>query len=159
MIVGRVRLCRSRWLGLRADDRGMAATELAIVAPFLVVMLLLVVFVGRVSEAEANVERAASEAARSASRRRDPGAAVAAAEASVEANLSASGVACATVSVDVDTAEFQPGGRVGVTVTCHASMSDLALLGVPGTRTFSARTVEVIDRYVGAPAAAGAGES
>lgn len=120
---------------------------MAIVAPFLVVMLLLVVFVGRVSEADANIRRAASEAARSASLRQDAADAVEAAESTVEANLSASGVTCTEMIVEVDTAAFEPGGRVGVTVTCHASMSDLALLGVPGTRAFSAHKVEVIDRY------------
>jgi Flp pilus assembly protein TadG len=137
----------------------MAATEMAIVAPFLVIILLLVVFVGRVSEADANVRRAASEAARAASRRQDSGSAVAAAESTVEANLVASGLSCAVLDVDVNTAAFQPGGWVGVTVTCQASRSDLALLGVPGTRTFSAHTVEVIDRYVGVPGASRPGGS
>jgi Flp pilus assembly protein TadG len=134
-------------LGHRADDRGLAAVEMAVVAPFLVGMMLLVMFVGRVSEADANVQRAASEAARAASLRQHPVDAVAAAESTVHANLSASGVACTSLAVDVDTAVFEPGGQVSVTVTCTASMSDVGLIGVPGTRTFSAHKVEVIDRF------------
>jgi Flp pilus assembly protein TadG len=137
------------------DDRGLAAVEMAIVAPFLVAMLLLVVFVGRVSEADGNVRRAASEAARAASLRQDPADATEAALSTVDANLSESGVACEPLTVDVDTRAFRPGGRVEVTVTCDASMSDIALLGVPGTRTFSAHEVEVIDRYRGDSGAAG----
>jgi Flp pilus assembly protein TadG len=131
----------------RRDDRGIAAVEAAIVAPFLIALMLLVVFAGRVAEAEGDVRRAASEAARAASLRQDPAAAVDAARASVDANLSAAGVTCETLTVDVDTSNFTAGGRVTVTTTCVASMRDVTLLGVPGTRTFTAREVEVIDRY------------
>lgn len=45
--------------------------------------------------------------------------------------------------------KVEPGGLVGVTVTCTAAMSDVALIGVPGSRTFSSRAVEVVDRYRG----------
>jgi Flp pilus assembly protein TadG len=135
--------------GSPADDRGMAAVEAAIVAPVLIAFLLLVVFVARVAEAEGNVRRAASEAARAASLRQHAGDAVDAAQATVEANLSAAGVSCEALTVDVDTGHFTAGGRVTVTVTCVASMSDVTLLGVPGARTFTAREVEVIDRYRG----------
>lgn len=131
----------------RRDDSGIAAVEAAIVAPFLIALMLLVVFAGRVAEAEGNVRRATSEAARAASLRQDPAAAVDAARASVDANLSSAGVACETLTVDVDTSSFTAGGRVSVTTTCVASMRDVTLLGVPGTRTFTAREVEVIDRY------------
>lgn len=131
----------------RRDDSGIAAVEAAIVAPFLIALMLLVVFAGRVAEAEGNVRRATSEAARAASLRQDPAAAVDAARASVDANLSAAGVTCETLTVDVDTSNFTAGGRVTVTTTCVASMRDVTLLGVPGTRTFTAREVEVIDRY------------
>jgi Flp pilus assembly protein TadG len=141
---------RQRWpgrRGLRLDDRGVAAVEAAIVAPFLVAMLLFVVFAGRVSEAEGNVRRAASEAARAASLRQHAADAAEAARSAVDANLSAAGVGCEGLTVDVDTAAFRPGGRVAVTVTCVASMRDVTFLGVPGSRTFAAHEVEVIDRY------------
>ena len=42
-----------------------------------------------------------------------------------------------------------PGGSVTATIRCDASMSDVALLGVPGTRTFSASSTEIIDRFRG----------
>ena len=41
------------------------------------------------------------------------------------------------------------GGTVTVTVECTASMADVTLLGVPGTRTFTATATEVIDTYRG----------
>ncbi len=131
------------------DDRGSVAVEVAVLAPAFVFLLLLVVFAGRVSEADANVRRATSEAARAASLRQHPTDAGTDAEAIAEANLSAAGVRCNTLTVDVDTDHFQPGGTVTVTVACTTSMADVTLLGVPGTRTFSARAVEVVDRHRG----------
>jgi Flp pilus assembly protein TadG len=130
-------------------DRGSVAVEVAVVAPAFVFFMLLVVFAGRVSEAEGQIDRAASEAARSASLRQHPSAATADAEAVARANLDVAGVRCQTLDVEVDTINFRPGGRVAVTVACNASMADVTLLGVPGTRDFRSRAVEVIDRYRG----------
>lgn len=132
-----------------SDDRGSVAVETAVVAPALVFLLLLVVFAGRVAQAEGDVRRAASEAARAASLEQFPEIATAEAERVVAANLSASGVVCGTLDIDVDTMAFSPGGSVVVTVRCTASMADVTLLGVPGERAFVARSVEVIDRYRG----------
>ena len=130
-------------------ERGSVAVEVAVLAPALVALLLLVVFAGRVSEAEAEVRRAASQGARAASLRQSIGGAVAAAEEAVRSNLADSGFVCAELVVDVDTAELQPGGTVAVGVRCTADMSDVTLLGVPGSRTFAADAVEVVDRYRG----------
>jgi Flp pilus assembly protein TadG len=55
------------------DERGSIAVEVAVIAPALVFLMLLVVYAGKVSEADGNVERAASDAARAASLRQDPG--------------------------------------------------------------------------------------
>jgi Flp pilus assembly protein TadG len=133
----------------RHDDRGSVAVETAVVAPALVALLLLVVFAGRVAQAEGDVRRAASEASRAASLRQHPADAEATAAEVAAANLSASGVACGTLATEVDTSDFRAGGAVAVTVRCTASMRDVSLLGVPGTRTFVAHSVEVIDRYRG----------
>lgn len=129
------------------DDRGSVAVETAVVAPALVALLLLVVFAGRVAQSEGDVRRAASEAARAASLAQSPEAAVEAAEQAVAANLRSSGIGCSTLETDVDTDDFQPGGSVTVDVRCVASMADVTLLGVPGERTFAARSIEVVDRY------------
>ncbi len=136
---------RRRW----GEDRGSIAVEVAVIAPAFVFLMLLVVFAGRVSEAEGQIDRAASEAARSASMRQDPSDAASDAETVARENLTAAGVRCKTLTVDVDAANFRPGGRVAVTVSCEASMADVTLLGVPGTRDFRSRSVEVIDRYRG----------
>lgn len=131
------------------DDRGMVAVEVAVIAPALVALLLLVVFAGRVSQADGDVRRAASEAARAASLVREPQAARAAGQEVAEMNLASSGVGCGSLQTSVDTDDLVPGGTVTVTVRCTASMADVTLLGVPGSRTFVARSVEVVDRYRG----------
>ena len=133
----------------RAPERGSVAVEVAVLAPALVALMLLVVFAGRVSEAEGEVRRAASQGARAASLHQNPAGAVDAATSAVNGNLADSGFVCGELFVEVETDRLQPGGAVAVVVRCTADMSDVALLGVPGSRTFVARAVEVVDRYRG----------
>lgn len=133
----------------RQGEGGSVAVEMAVLAPGLVALLLLVVFAGRVSQADGDVRRAASVAARAASLRQHPGDAEQAARAAAAANLATAGPSCASVDTEVDTSRFAAAGTVAVTVRCTASMADVSLLGVPGHRTFTARSVQVIDRYRG----------
>lgn len=135
---------------MRHDDRGMAGTELAVIAPAILLLLMLVVYAGRVSQVSGDVVRAAAEAARAASLEQTSDAATASASAVAATNLEAQGVECEQLRVEVNTASFAPGGSVAVTVTCVARMTDLGPLGVPGSRTFTARSVEVVDQYRGA---------
>lgn len=128
-------------------DRGTIAVEVAVLAPAFIFLLLLVIYAGRVSAAEADITRAASEAARAASLRQHPTDATRDAQATAQANLAASGVTCDQLDTEVDTSDFAPGGTVTVTVICAAPMSDLTLLGLPATRTFRATAIEVIDRF------------
>lgn len=133
----------ARW----RSERGSISVEVAVIAPAFVFLMLLVVYAGKVSEADGNVERAAAEGARAASLRQSPAAAIDDARAVVEANLAAAGVPCSQLDTSVDTSMFEPGGTVTVTVRCDASMADVTLLGVPGTRSFTATSTEVIDTY------------
>ena len=133
----------------RCSERGSVSVEVAVIAPAFVFLMLLVVFAGKVSEADGNVERAAAEGARAASLRQHPGNAATDARSAVEANLATAGVSCSTLEAIVDTSDFEPGGTVTVTVECTVSMADVTLLGVPGTRTFTATATEVIDTYRG----------
>lgn len=144
-------MTRSLALPALHDETGSVAVETAIIAPALVFLLLLVVFAGKVSEAEGNVARAASEAARAASLRQHPGDAAEDAERVAKENLTASGVPCIALEVRLDISDFGPGGTVRVDLRCVASMSDVASLGVPGQRTFSATAVEVIDTFRSGP--------
>lgn len=131
------------------DDRGALSTELAVVmVAFIAGFVLLVVFAGRVASAENDVRSAAHDAARAASLTGSPARSEAEARRVAAANLETSGVACRNgLDITVDVTEFRPGGRVAVTVTCRASLADVATLAVPGDRTFASTAVEVIDTY------------
>ncbi len=128
-------------------QRGAVSTELAVLAPLLIGFMLFVVFAGRVAQAEGDVANAAHEAARAASLVGAPQAAVEAATETAEANIAEGAVACRRLDVVVDTTSFDAGGQVSVTVSCEAAFGDIAMLAVPGSRTFVATAVEVIDTY------------
>ena len=134
---------------LLRSGRGSVAVETAVVAPALVLLMLLVVYAGRISHLDASVQRAASEASRAATLAGTPEAAAEAAADAASANLGTSSTPCSDLVIDVDTVDFRPGGSVTATIRCNTSMSDVALLGVPGTRTFTASSTEVIDRFRG----------
>src|ERR687896_1488443 len=129
-----------------ATDHG-AAVELALTAPLLVLMLLFLVAAGRLTLARQEVDSAARQAARAASLARSPQNAPTAATATARAALSGSRPSCRTFHVATDTTAFRPGGRVAFTVTCTAALSDLAMLGVPGTREITARFSAPLDRF------------
>ena len=128
-------------------QRGAVSTELAVLTPLLIGFMLLVVFAGRVAQAEGDVAHAAHEAARAASLVGNPAAAVEAGEETAAANIAAGAVGCRRLDVSVDTGEFGAGGQVAVSISCEAAFSDIAMLAVPGSRTFTATAVEVIDTY------------
>ena len=132
--------------GLR-DERGAVATELVLLTPLLIVMLLFVVALGRLAGARINVDGAAAQAARAASIATTPGGATAAAQQSAAAALGSDHVTCATLQVATDTARFAPGGSVTVTVTCAVALSDLTGLRLPVTERVSSTAASVIDTY------------
>jgi Flp pilus assembly protein TadG len=134
-----------------ADQRGSLAVELSVLAPMLIGFMFLVVFAGRVAQTESDVRSAAHEAARAASLRGSPTAAEAAARTTADENLSTSGVACGSSTVDVDASNLRAGGQVAVTVRCRTSYADLAMFGVPGARDFEVTAVEIVDTYRGGP--------
>jgi Flp pilus assembly protein TadG len=130
----------------RRHDHGSVTAELVLLTPVFVLLLLLVAFAGRVGRAQTSVRHAADQAARAASLRQTPGQAAADARAVAVAELNDSSVSCVSPQVVVDTSELRPGGVVRVTVRCTADLHDLGLLGVPGHRSFSASSIEVVDR-------------
>jgi Flp pilus assembly protein TadG len=134
---------------VRARQHGGAATELVLATPLIVVLLLFVVFLGRITETSAELEGAAHSAARAASMARDPQSAVLAAQQMTSAALSGQRVACSPLAVAVDTSQFAPGGEVAVTITCTVSLADLGPLHVPNSETLSTHFTEPIDRYEG----------
>ena len=104
------------------DDRGSAGLEIAILAPALAAVLVLLAAAGRLALAGNAVESAASAAAREASLARTTAQAQDAAEEMARISMEQSGVNCTTLSVNIDasglSAPIGTTGRVSATVSC-----------------------------------------
>ena len=144
-MIGRRRSLRLRQCG--AGESGAVATELVLLTPLLIVMLLFVVALGRLAGARLDVDGAAAQAARAASIARDPATASALAQQTATAALGSDGVTCVNLSVNTDTSQFEPGGSVAVTVTCTVGLSDLTGLRLPASESVSSTASSVIDTY------------
>ena len=131
-------------------DRGYAPVELAPVAIVFLIFLGLLITAGRSTLARLAVSAAARDAARQASISRTPAAAQAAALQSALAALRGDGLDCAP-SVTVNTSGFAvPAGQpaqVSATVTCTVRLSDLAVPGLPGSRTLTATFTSPLDPF------------
>ena len=131
----------------RRDERGAVSTELVLLTPLLIVLLLFVVALGRLASARLDVDGAAAQAARAASITTNPTAATATAAQTATAALGTDHVTCAALTVHTDTARFAPGGSVAVTVTCSVALSDLVGLRLPAAESVSSTATSVIDTY------------
>ena len=132
---------------LRDDESGSVATELVLLTPLLILMLLFVVALGRTVSARMEVDGAAAQAARAASIARDPTTATAMAQQAATSALGSDHVTCGDLAVTTDTADFAPGGQVQVTVTCTVDLADLLGLRLPASRAISSTATSVIDTY------------
>lgn len=129
------------------DERGDAAVELTMLAPVLLVILLFVVGLGRMAHANQQVESVAADAARAASLERNTAASTSVARTAAQASLDQAGLSCQDMAVNVDVSQYRPGGTVRVSVTCTASLGDVAMAGFPGQRKFQATSVVPIETY------------
>lgn len=126
-------------------DRGSATSELTVLVPVLVMLLILVaVVVHRGVDARIRLSDVAHQAARAASLERSAPAATAAARSTASAALAAAGISCRDSEVTIDASALQPGGRVAARVTCDVDLGDALLLGVAGRR-LSADALEPVD--------------
>jgi Flp pilus assembly protein TadG len=126
-------------------DTGLMALEMAILAPIAIVMLLVVVAFGRVTQGRTTVDQAAAAAARAASLARAPGPADADAAQAARDTLSGAGLSCTNSTVDIDSSAFRPGGQVTASVVCAVDLSSLALSGLPGSLTLRASATSPIE--------------
>jgi Flp pilus assembly protein TadG len=131
----------------KVDSGAFAALELAILLPFVIVMLLLVVAFGRVERGRELVDQAAASAARAASLATSPGEAQAAAIEAATQTLTNGGLSCAGMQVTVDTGSFHPGGDVTAHLSCSADLAGLTLSGVPGHVHLSSSATSPLELY------------
>lgn len=152
----RPRLGRTLSTAARADriggaERGSVAVEMTLLTPLLMVMLLFVVYCGRVAGATLRIDDAAHQAARAAAAARSVPGAERDARATAQAALAAAGVACQDLRVTVEVAGLQPGSAATATLRCTVGLSDLSLLSVGGSTTLSATSSAPVDVYRQAP--------
>lgn len=134
------------------DEQGAVSLEVIILAPVVLIVLALIMGFARVGQANMNVDSAAYAAARAASISRTPGEASGNARAAAQDVLAQKGLDCpADVAVDTSAFNSAPGetGSITVTVTCPVPLGDLAVPGLPGTRTVTGEGSSVLDRYRG----------
>jgi Flp pilus assembly protein TadG len=131
----------------KQPDRGEAnALGLVLIAPVAIALAILILWLGRMVDTDAQVQAASSAAAQAAARQRTPAAASIAAQSAAAAMLT-DAVACSGgPAVSIDMSNFRAGGEVTVVVTCSPRSSDL-LLGGARSAAFAATATASIDGY------------
>lgn len=131
---------------LRSQGGGVTV-EVAVLTPVLALLMLFVVFSGRLAQADQDLSQAVAEAARAVSMQRTGDAARLARDV-VADNLAASGVRCRDLATLVDGSTVA-GSTVRVTAHCDIDLSGVAALGLPRSRRMSASATQVVDVYRG----------
>ncbi|GAB4005300.1 TadE/TadG family type IV pilus assembly protein [Nocardioides ultimimeridianus] len=136
---------------IRQDETGSAAIEAAIGVPAFALLVGLIIFGGRTANAHEALQSAAADAARAASIARDARTATTDARTTATASVTNQHIRCTRVDVTVDTSDFNKAagvpGSVAVTVSCRLNLSDLAVPGLPGSKTFSSTMSSPIDTW------------
>ena len=144
-------MTRALTLARGENDAGSFTLELAVLAPALLALLGLVVAAGRVEIAGGAIDAAARDGARAASLARSASAAQTAALSTASASLSSQHMDCQSLTVTVDTHGFAaPLGTpasVQVHVTCQVPLADVALPGLPGSKSLQATFSSPLDPY------------
>ena len=132
-------------------QRGSVSIEMAVVAPAILALFAGAVIGGRVNIARQALEAAAYDAARTASLARTAGEANEQASAAADSTLDAQGLSCTSLEVTISTTGFEvPVGQaatVTATVSCTATLSDVALPGMPGSVPLEASFTSPLDTY------------
>jgi Flp pilus assembly protein TadG len=139
----------------RRGQRGSISVELAVLAPGLALLLLLVAAGARVVEVQGHIDGAARDAARAASIARSYSQAVTAAQQSAQADLGTTSL-CTPGTVGVRVAGYPAVpltvtgavGAVTVTVTCLVDMSPFKALGFGVTKRFTGQAVAPLDEFM-----------
>jgi Flp pilus assembly protein TadG len=139
---------RNRLLG---DDRGNVAAEVVMLAPVLILLVLILVAAGRTAMADNATQSAAFSAARAASLSANSTDAYTAAQDAARRSMSQAGIACRSLTINVNTSGLDTPvgttGTVSARVNCDVNLSDITLPGLPGTRTMSSTAASPVDAY------------
>lgn len=133
------------------ESGAVDALGMALIAPAMIGLALVIVFLGRGVDARATVHGAAESAAQAAARERTPAAAADAARR-VGAAMLVDTASCTSPQVHVDLTGFAPGGVVAVTVRCRSGTDGVELVSRRG-HTYSTTAYAIVDRFRSAEAA------
>ena len=129
------------------SDRGEAnALGLVLIAPVAIALAVLILWIGRRVDADAQVQAASSAAAQSAARQRTPAAAIAAAQSTAALMLTDVKECSGGPAISIDASQFRAGGAVTVVVACSPQRDDLGLSD-PRAATFVATSTATVDAY------------
>jgi len=129
------------------DDRGSLTVELVVLTPVLLVVALVTLVFGRITEARQQVVEASRAGAEAAAILPTVGTAQWVGAINAVINLIGRTHTCAHVSIVTDTSRFVAGGVVTVHVTCTVLLSDIAFPGVPGSTVVQASATAPLDPY------------
>lgn len=125
----------------RADAQdGSTLIEVVLLAPAVAVLVWLLLWAGTAGHTPAEIELAASDAARAAAATRDPADRSARAQQLVTDRLTD---VCDLLTVDT----IQQGQVIEVAITCQLQTDPMRGLGVTA-RTFEATGISTVDRYI-----------
>jgi Flp pilus assembly protein TadG len=131
----------------RKADHGSAAAELVLIAPVFVAFLGAYVVGSQLLLDFQQVDDAARTAVEAAVNGSTPAEASYAATVTGVAEAIDNGLECSHLEVSTSTGDFQAGGTVGVTVTCSATVPELALVTLPSVVQISASESAAIEPY------------
>ena len=131
----------------------MTTIEAVVLAPVILVLVLFIVFLGRVTTTQQTVQRAARDAARAASQAITRDEADFAINTVVDESLGTNRRNCTIAPTDLTAIGEDTGaegdwdlGLIQVRITCTIPTADLGLLGL-GTKTFTAVATEPVDTW------------
>lgn len=128
---------------------GSTSMSVVLLTPMMVLLLAFAVYAGRLSTVRQDVVSASQDAARAASVRQYPAAADADGRAAAEATLAMRDISCASLDITITSGGVADRSSVTATVTCEMNNSDIAGLGMPGTKVVSAVSTVAVDDYRG----------
>ncbi len=129
------------------SDEGSLTLELVVLTPVLLIVLLMTLVFGRVTEARQQVVEASRAGAEAAAVLPTVGTAQWVGAINAVINLIGRTHTCAGVSIAVDTTHFAAGGYVTARVTCHVLLADVGFPGLPGSTTVTASATAPLDPY------------
>jgi len=124
----------------RDAEDGAMLIEVVLYAPFVAVLIWLVLWAGTAGQTPGEIELAASDAARSAAASRDPSIRAVRAHQLVTGRLDG-------VCDQLDVQTGQQGQVIEVTVTCRLHTDPMRGLNV-NARTFEALGISTVDRFI-----------